>query len=51
MRMKQRGILTVNARRLNKKGIKVMLTNDVCKHGVTCMKKANHLGDRFVDIL
>ena len=36
---------------LNQKGIKVMLTNDVCKHGVTCMKKANHLGDRFVDIL
>ncbi len=36
---------------LSKLGIKIMLTNDVRKHGITCMRKADHLGDELVEIL
>lgn len=41
MRMKQRGILTVNARRLNKKGIKVM------PEAYSTAEKMLHNGDKI----
>lgn len=36
---------------LEEEGIRIMLTNDVCKNKITCMRKSAHSGDGFVDML
>ncbi|MBR4657552.1 MAG: hypothetical protein IKO68_13550 [Oscillospiraceae bacterium] len=36
---------------LEKLGIQIMLTNNVCKNGVSCLQKSEHLGDEYVEIL
>jgi hypothetical protein len=36
---------------LEQMNVRIMLTNGICKHGITCYRKENHLGDCFVEML